>query len=102
MIPDERSLVSALQGKPFTIVGINTDSREMYAEWQKKLPVTWRSFADGNPEGPICKRWSVRGFPTVYVLGHEGVIRDIEPDDLAKAVNVLIPGAEKAASRPQK
>ena len=62
MIPHERSLVKELAGRPFAIVGVNTDGREAYAKGIKNLPVTWRSFDDGNPEGPICKRWSIGGF----------------------------------------
>jgi peroxiredoxin len=98
MIPHERSLVSELKGKPFAIVGINTDGQEKYAEWQKKLPVVWRSFDDGNPEGPICRRWDVSGFPTVYVLDHRGVIRQIDcrDEELAKVVKELVAEAEKA------
>jgi hypothetical protein len=101
MIPHERSLVEKLEGRPFAIVGVNTDGREAYAKGLKSLPVTWRSFDDGNPEGPICKRWSVSGFPTVYVLDHEGVIRQIGPRDalLEKAVMELVSAAEKAESR---
>jgi TolB protein len=98
MIPHERSLVTEMKGKPFAIVGINTDSAEMYAEWQKKLPTTWRSFADGDPEGPICKRWCIGGFPTVFVLDGEGVIRHIDPDDLDQAVKELVEAAGRAPS----
>jgi hypothetical protein len=99
MIPHERSLVSEFKGKPFAIVGVNTDGQEKYAEWQKKLAVSWRSFDDGNPEGPICRRWDIGGFPTVYVLDHLGVIRhiDLRDEDLEKAVKELVSAAEKAA-----
>ena len=97
MIPHERSLVTEMKGKPFAILGVNTDSAEIYAEWQKKLPTTWRSFADGDPEGPICKRWCIGGFPTVFVIDRDGVIRHIDPDDLDKAVKELV---EAAGSRP--
>jgi hypothetical protein len=96
MIPHERSLVTELKGKPFAIVGVNTDSAGMYAEWQKKMPVPWRSFADGDPEGPICRRWCIGGFPTVFVIDHDGVIRHIDPDDLDQAVKDLVSAAGKA------
>jgi len=101
MIPHERSLVKELAGRPFAIVGVNTDGRDAYAKGLKNLPVTWRSFDDGNPEGPICKRWSISGFPTVYVLDHEGVIRhiDLSDADLEKAVRDLVSAAEKSESR---
>lgn len=41
---------------------------------EKDLP--WRSFFDGGgTDGPISTQWNVRGWPTVYVIDHEGVIR---------------------------
>jgi hypothetical protein len=39
--------------------------------------ITWRSFWNG-PEGtggPISSKWNVSGWPTLYVIDHEGVIR---------------------------
>src|SRR6476659_9551582 len=99
MIPHERSLVKELEGKPFAIIGVNTDSPEEYAKQVKELPVTWRSFADGNPDGPLCKSWSISGFPSVFVIDHEGVIRqkDCRDEALAKVVRKLVEAAEKAA-----
>ena len=37
--------------------------------------MTWRSWWDGGQEGPTATRWNVRGWPTIYVIDHEGVIR---------------------------
>jgi hypothetical protein len=89
-----------MKDEPFAIVGVNTDPKESYDEWQKKLPVTWRSFADGDPGGPICKRWDVGAFPTIYVLDHLGVIRhkDLRGEELTDAVKALV---EAAARKPE-
>ena len=37
--------------------------------------VTWRNFWDRDPSGPICTRWNVQGFPTLYLIDHEGIVR---------------------------
>jgi hypothetical protein len=75
MLPHERSLVKRLEGKPFALLGINTDTtREELKQVEKKHQITWRSWFDGQG-GPICRQYAVRGFPTIYVLDHKGVIR---------------------------
>jgi hypothetical protein len=73
MYPHERSLVKKLEGKPFALVGVNSDPDK--AEL-KKANITWRSFWNGGSAGgPISTRWAVRGWPTLYVIDHKGVIR---------------------------
>ncbi len=77
MYPHERSLVKQLDGKPFVIIGINSDDDR--DELKKRITeenISWRSFWNG-PEGtggPISKRWNVKGWPTLYILDAEGVI----------------------------
>jgi hypothetical protein len=77
MYPHERSLVKKLEGKPFALVGVNSDPDK--AELKKaveKENITWRSFWDGgSPRGPISTRWAVRGWPSLYLIDHKGVIR---------------------------
>ena len=77
MYPHERSLVKDLPEQDFAIVGINSD--ETLVEAQKAVRdnhLNWPSFFDGgSTSGPIATAWGVRGWPTVYVLDAEGVIR---------------------------
>ena len=78
MYPHERSLVDEMKDKPFAIVGVNSD--EDLAKLKPRLAaerITWRSFWNGpnGTDGPIAKAWHVKGWPTVYVIDHEGVIR---------------------------
>jgi hypothetical protein len=75
MYPHERSLVQRLEGKPFAILGINSDSdRKTIKEALQKEHITWRSWWDGGTtEGPIAARWNVSFWPTTYVLDHKGV-----------------------------
>ena len=76
MYPHERSLVARMKDKPFTILGVNSDSAERYKKAIKENNITWPSFWDGGSTGgPIAKAWAVRGWPTIYVLDAKGVIR---------------------------
>jgi hypothetical protein len=76
MYPHERSLVEKYQDKPFVIVGVNSDSnRDQLKKTVVRERLTWRSFWDGgSTQGPIASRWNVSGWPTVYLIDHQGVI----------------------------
>ena len=78
MYPHERSLVKKMEGKPFTLLGVNSDKdREALKPTLEKEQITWRSFWNGElgTGGPISAKWNVRGWPTLYVLDAKGVIR---------------------------
>lgn len=61
MVPHERSLAERLEGKPFVLLGINGDeNREQAKRAIQKERMTWRSWSDGKPPGPIPNRWGVR------------------------------------------
>ena len=95
MYPHERSLVKRLADEPFALIGVNSD-----ADKTKLRPrmieenITWRSFWNGpmGTSGPISERWGVRGWPTIYVLDHEGRIRFNGPrgEAMTKAVKQLL------------
>jgi AhpC/TSA family len=98
MIPHERSLVKRLEGKPFALIGVNTDQdRGMVKTRSQKDQVTWRSFYD-SMGGPICRDWQVNGFPTIYVIDHKGVIRymNVRGPDMDTAVDKLLAEMEQA------
>ena len=94
MYPHERSLVKRMEGKPFALLGINSDqNKEELKRTMKKENITWRSWWDGGgTEGPIATRWNIRGWPTVYVLDPKGVIRfrGVRDEALDQAVEQLI------------
>lgn len=78
MYPHERSLVKRLKDKPFALLGVNSD-RDL-AKLRPRLSkenITWRSFWNGpsGTRGSIAGRFSVRGWPTIFILDHKGVIR---------------------------
>jgi hypothetical protein len=78
MYPHERSLVKRLQDQPFALIGVNSDKDlESLRPRLKEENITWRSFWNGleGTGGPISKTWNVRGWPTIYLVDHEGRIR---------------------------
>ncbi len=104
MVPHERDLVKRLEGKPFALLGVNNDegkNREKVKERVKKEQISWRSWWDGGPTGPIATRWCVEGWPTVYVLDARGVIRykNLTGDRLDEAVETLLKELEKGGTR---
>ena len=102
MYPHERSLVEKYADAPFAIVGVNSDAdlKKLRAVCKEK-ELSWPSFFDGGgTDGPISTKWGVRGWPTVYVLDHEGVIRSTRGrgPELDKVLEELIPLAIAASS----
>lgn len=78
MYPDERSLVAELKDKPFALIGVNSDvDKEQLRPRLQEEHITWRSFWNGpeGTRGPISRAWNVSGWPTTYVIDHEGIIR---------------------------
>src|ERR1051325_855861 len=76
MYPHERSLVKRLEGKPFALIGVNSDPKEKVGPALKRENITWRSFWDGgNTRGPIATQFGIQSWPTIYVLDAKGVIR---------------------------
>lgn len=98
MYPHERSLVKELKDRPFALIGVNSDaSPEFVKQVSKEKQLTWRSFFDGGgTDGPISTQWNVRGWPTIFVLDHKGVIRfkGMRGDPLDAAIHELLKEAE--------
>jgi peroxiredoxin len=94
MYPHERSLVKKLEGKPFALLGVNTDSSiDVLKKVEKENQLTWRSWYDGQPgSGPICQKYGVTAFPTLYIIDHKGIVRyaDIHGGQIDAAVDKLL------------
>ena len=103
MYPHERSLVKKMEGKPFVILGINSDAdREALKKVLAEEHLTWRSWWDGgSTEGPIASKWNVRGWPTTYVLDGKGVIRykKVRDAELEKAVDALLKKGDRGTKQ---
>ena len=74
MYPEERELTEKLKGKPFAILGVNCDSQDTLRQILADKRVTWPCWSDGKV-GPITEQWQLTGFPLMFVIDHEGVIR---------------------------
>jgi hypothetical protein len=101
MLPHERSLVKRLEAEPFALLGINSDGEaEEVREMLAAQEITWRQAIDGSTSGPLATRWNVSGWPTIYILDHEGRIRfkDLRDEDMERAVMKLLDEL-KAASK---
>jgi len=75
--PYQREMLEKHAGEPFAIVAVNSDEDPAEAKQAKidnelQYPA-W--FDGGSTKGPIATRWGVTGWPTVYILDEEGVIR---------------------------
>lgn len=100
MYPHERSLVKELKDRPFALIGVNSDADlENIRSIVKEKNITWRSFWNGpeGPSGPIAKAWNVRGWPTVYLIDAQGVIRVKNPrgEAIDESIQKLLAEAEK-------
>ena len=77
MLPHEREMVKRLADQPFTLLGINSDSsRSALKKILEDEKITWPNIYGGpTSDNAIAKRWNVWGWPTIYILDHEGIIR---------------------------
>ena len=97
MLPHEKELVERLKDEPFALLGINSDGT---ADEVKKIlareSITWRQAIDGDTSGPWATKWNVNGWPTIYVLDANGVIRyrDVRDQAMEDAVLELIAEAK--------
>ena len=104
MYPHERSLVKKLADKPFALLGINSDPKAQALKAIKRENITWRSWWDGgDTRGPIATQWNVSGWPTIYILDHNGVIRhkNLRDDAMEKAVDALLEEVEQEEAKAE-
>jgi len=98
MYPHERSLVEKLADELFSLVGVNSDPKNVYLEAIKRENITWPSFWDGGDiYGPVATKWNVYGWPTIYIIDHEGIIRDKDKrgEEMDEVVNRLLAEMKK-------
>jgi len=95
MYPHERSLVKEMsKTKKFVLLGINSDSSPAKLRAAaKREDLTWPMIFDGGgTDGPVATKWGVRGWPTIYVIDADGVIRarDVRDAEMTKVVEGLV------------
>ena len=81
MFPHERSLVKKMEGKPFALIGVNSDKdekdedKEAIQKQLKEHQVTWRSFKNKQKDKSISEEFGVQGWPTLLLIDHKGIVR---------------------------
>lgn len=97
MIPHEKALVQRLADEPFVLFGINTDKDpDQFRKLCASEGVHWPNLFQGSPDGPVPRKWGVSGYPTIYIVDADGVIRfrDLRDEALEAAVMHLIAEAK--------
>ena len=83
--PYQRAMLDIFDEDDVALLGINSDAMlETIVQAKEDEGLDYRTWWDGHSqpdaetvaaEGPIATEWGVRGWPTIYVLDDEGVIR---------------------------
>ena len=93
MLPHEKALVKRLADKPFALLGINSDGpADKVKGILEKEQITWRQAIDESTSGALATKWNVSGWPTIYVVDAQGVIRfkNVRDKQLEDAVDKLL------------
>lgn len=108
MYPLERIMVEKQRNKPYVLLGVNCDQEGVLQQLIQEKKVTWQCWVDGEG-GPISQEWQLTGFPMIYIIDHEGIIRyqfngapDPEVIDRALAQLVGKVGGSKSNSATKK
>ena len=98
MYDHERSLVQEYAGRPFALVGVNTDEDpDEIREVAREKNLIWRSFRDPGGQR-ISREYRIEFFPTIMLIDHKGVIRSINPNDIDLEISKLVKEAEQTVS----
>jgi hypothetical protein len=75
-VPARAALLRELEGKPFSLVGVNVDSqqRDAFRERATKAGISWRCSLS-NFTDPFVQSWEVRTYPTTILIDKKGIIR---------------------------
>ncbi len=95
--PFTRQLLERFGAAPVVVLGIDSStSLDAARRTKHDNGLTYRSWWDGQAakynQGPIASTWNVVGWPTVYVIDAQGIIRfvDVRRDSLIEAVGQLV------------
>jgi len=100
--PYQRAMLDLFEDEDVALLGVNSDALlETAIEAKKEERLDFRTWWDGHSqpdaevaatEGPIATEWNVSGWPTIYVIDEEGVIRHVNKrgGELIAAVDRLL------------
>ena len=113
--PYERLLLELYKNWPFAMLGVDSDAdrdatRKAMADRGLDYRAWWDGYLEKNTGGPIATDWDVSGWPTIYLIDGNGVIRfvDLRQEDLLKGVRQLLTAQtqnaapSKASKTPKK
>ena len=80
--PYQRFMLELYEDEPVVILGVNSDpALETIQQAKIDEGLDYRTWWDGHgdipTQGPIATGWKVQGWPTIYVIDEEGVIRNV-------------------------
>lgn len=82
--PYQRLLLEVMDLDEFVLLGVNSDAdievaRQAKVDERLDYRAWWDGHAVSSTSGPIATRWNVSGWPTIYVLDENGIIRHRGP-----------------------
>ena len=101
LLPFNRALVKEMEGRPFELLGVNSDTDRIYVrKVEQTQNITWRSFWNGGSRfGDISTEWAVEKWPVLYVIDAQGVVQmrsagGHNKDEILKLIEKLVSEAE--------
>lgn len=101
LLPFNRALVKEMKGRPFELVGVNSDTDRIYVrKVEQTQNITWRSFWNGGSRfGDISAEWAVEKWPVLYVIDAQGIVQmrsagGHNKDEILKLIEKLVSEAE--------
>jgi hypothetical protein len=88
--------VKLLEDEPFALLGVNSDGdAAKVKEILAREGLTWRNAVDGSTSGPWATAWNVHAWPTLFLIGKDGVIRERDPRG-----ERMLPAVQAVLARP--
>ena len=85
--PYQRAMLDIFEEEDVALLGVNSDAElKTIVDAKVEEELDYRTWWDGHSQpdadvvaadGPIATEWGVRGWPTIYLLDGEGVIRHV-------------------------
>lgn len=75
-LPQLRKLRESLRGRPFEVIGINSDGNlDALRRFLTANHVDWTTVVDRGTDGPVAKAWRIGQWPATFLIDKDGVIR---------------------------
>ena len=89
MIPEEREMVKRLKDKPFVLISVSADEKKhTVTDFLAKENMPWVHWWVGA-ESEFMNAWNIRGYPTLFVIDADGIIRHKDPDSVEELETVV-------------